>query len=516
MSDPVSTPDSSSSLGDRLQVLKRRWRLIAAVTVLAVAGSLAYSILQSPQYRATAEVLLAPTAFDVQRGGADISPEEVATQVRIVTSRPVAELVSEDLQLAETPALDDLVTVEAVGTARVLQISARAPEAAEAEEIAESVAESYLSYRRTNTQQSLSEVAALLTDRQQQIEARIDRLDAELSSNPDKTGELEAERRNLLSQLGQITAQLAGLDITVSAGAGGDVLTPMDGSAVQVAPRPYANAALALVIGLLLGIALAYPRDRLDKVGHSAQAIESRLGPVTVLSRVPQWRSGREPITVSQPDSRASQAFQSLVTQIRFRLGQQAVPGSADGGRVILVTSADTAEDRTEIAENLAVAAARVGLRVVLVDADLRHSAQPLKLAPDTSRGLIDVLQGDELAPALSASHVDGLKILPSGDQSSEPTGLMASARMRAVVQALRKSMDLVVLITPPVGSYADALELAASADLSILVCRVGESRLAPVESAARRLREMGSTTHALGAVVIDNTEGKRSSSRPA
>jgi polysaccharide biosynthesis transport protein len=510
LSDPADIPDNRSTLGDQLQVLRRRWRLVALLPALAVAASLAYSLMQPPQYRASTEVLLAPTTFDVQRGGSDITPEEVATQVRVVTSRPVAELVRDDLRLAQTPVLEDLVTVEAVGNARVLRITARAREASDAGALAESVADSYLYYRRTNTQRSLGEVAGVLTERQQQIETRIDRLDAALRGSPDRTGELEAERRNLLSQLGQLTSQLAGLDITVSAGAGGEVLTPLGGTAVKVAPRPYLNAGLSLLIGLLLGIAFAFLRDRLARVSHSAEAIERRLGEVMILRRVPQWRGDQNPIMIAQPDSRASQAMQSLFTQVRFRLEQ--APSSADGGKVILCTSAESGEGKTEIAENLAVAAARVGLRVALVDADLRHPAESLTLAPPSSTGLTDVLEGDSLARILVAGPVEKLMILPSGDTSTDPSSLMVSHRMREVVQSLRERMDLVFLLTPPVVHYADALELTPNADLSILVCRVGKSRLAAVETAMHRLREVGSSS--LGAVVIDNEGSKRSGSR--
>lgn len=502
MSEPSIAPENRAGLGDQVRVLRRRWPLVALVTLVLVAASLVFSYSQTPQYRSTTEVLLAPTVFDVQRGGAEISPEEVATQVRVVTSRPVADLVRDDLRLAETPSLTTLVTVEALGNARVLRITARANDATDAAEISQSVASSYLSYRQTNTRRSLDEVSAVLTERQEQIETRIDELDDALGQRRDPTGELEAERSNLLSQLGAITTQLASLDITVSSGAGGDVLTSVDSGTQQVAPRPVLNGVLSLFIGLLLGIGLAFARDRFDKVAHDTESIEASLGGAKVLSRIPRWETGawdEDPITVTHSASDVSQSFQSLAARVRYVVGR--APNARGKGHVVMCTSAETEEGSTEVAANLAVAAARVGMQVVLIDADLRPHSEPLRMSPASAPGLADVLVGGSLDHFLLPGPVDNLMILPAGDPPPDPTGLMVSVRMDSLVSELRRRLDLIVMVTPPSMEYADALELSAHADLNLLVARIGRSRLPSVRAVSQRFRDIGADD--LGAVVI-------------
>lgn len=492
-----------SLLADQLRVLRRRWRLIALVCVFAVAASLAYSLNRVPEFRSTADVLLSPTAFDVRQGGGELTPEEIATQVRIATSQPVAGLVRDDLRLANTPVLEDLVTVEALGSSRVLRITSRMTHPEEAAEVARSVAQSYLVYRQTNTQQTLTEVTSSLAERQQRLETRLAGLDEALADRPDPGGKLAAERREVLGQLSRISAQLADVDISVAGGAGGELLDEPAENTVQVAPRPVLTVALSLLIGLLAGIALALTRDRSDPVAHDEESLVPFLGPAHVLARVPRWKSTTREnriITISRPESPASQAFQVLVAKVRHLTA--ALPRRTGRGAVLVCTSASADEGKTDVAVNLAVAAARVGMRVVLVDADPRRRAgQQLPGVRPAAPGLTDVLlDGRRLEQYLVEGPAAHVLILPAGVLPSDPVELFTAARLRPVFAALADQADLVIVDAPGAG-YAASLEVAELADVTLLVTRLGRSRLSAVRSAAERLQDVG--VEDLQAVVI-------------
>jgi succinoglycan biosynthesis transport protein ExoP len=500
-------PGPRSVVGDQLRAVRRHWRLIALVAVLAVTASLAYSLLRVPEFRSTADVLLSATSYDVQRGNDELTPEEMATQVQVATSRPVANLVREDLRLLETPTLDDLVTVEALGSSRVLRFTARTTHPDEAAEIARSVATSYLAYRQTNTEETLSTVTDALAKRQEQIESALDRL----ATAGDSGADFADQRRDLESQLGQVTTQLASLDIAVAGGAGGQLLDEPEANTSQIAPRPAVNGVLSLLIGLIAGLALALTRNRFDDVAHDEDGLLPVLGATHVLGRVPRWKLGsseNRPVTVAMPGSRPSQAFQELVARVRFLAS--GIPEVSGRGAVLMCTSAEADEGKSDVAVNLAVAAAKVGMRVILVDADLRRAAnsQPRGL-PLSDVGLTDVLTtGQRVGPLLVDGPVSGLSILPAGPVPADPGGLIASARMRPILAALAEQADLVVVDASPNARYADALEVAGVADVTVLVTRIGRSRLSTVRAAAERLQDVGATN--LATVVTAAPVGQR------
>jgi capsular exopolysaccharide synthesis family protein len=506
MDQESGAPDSRSMVGDQLRAVRRRWRLVALVAVLAVAASLAYSLLRVPEYRSTADVLLSATAYDVQRVGAELTSEEMATQVQVATSRPVANLVRDDLRLAATPSLDDLVTVEALGSSRVLRFTARTSHPDEAAEIARSVASSYLTHRRTKTQQTLSGVTDALAERQQQLESALDRL-AATPADPRARADVAAERRDLESQLGQITTQLASLDIPVTGGAGGELLNEPEENTSQSAPRPVVNGVLALLIGLLAGLALAVMRNRFDNVAHDEDNLVASLAPAQIVGRVPRWKAHSPEdrlITVSRPESHPSQAFQAVVARIRFLV--RGVPEATGRGAILLCTSARADEGKTDVALNVAVAAAKVGMQVILVDADYRRSPgeRPHGL-PMSEVGLSDVLMsGRSVERSLVEGPVRGLSVLPAGAVPADPGGLVASTRMRPVLAALADQADLVIVDTSPNARYADALELAGLVDATVLVTRMGRSRLPMVRAAAERLQDVGAVN--LAAVVLGSS----------
>lgn len=503
------------ALRDYLRILRRRWLLVALSVVLAVGGSIAYSLVQTPRYVAWAEVLVEPTAADVNSSGTlEVTPEEMSTQVQVVTSAPVAELVQQRLRLVAAPDLTELVTAEPLGSSRIVRITAAATRPAVAATEANAVATAYLQYRATESTRQFEAAAADLSARQTAVEDRIDAIDQALLEDPANSVELESERRGLLTQLGQIASQTTSVNQSVAGvGGGGTVLHRATPPAAPVSPKPLLNGALAAVIGLVLGVGLALLRDRFDEVVHDEEAVRRALGRAPVLGRIPRWddvSTRNRLVTLMYPHALASEAFQSLSVNVRFLLAAARRPAGRAG--VVMTTSAQPQEGKTVTAANLAVAAARVGMRVVLIDADLRRArvAERFGLGSDVP-GLSDLLASDDdVASSLVDVGVENLLLLPAGTIPPNPTELLASPRMRMVLQEIAGSADLVVLDTPPALLVADTLELVSAVDLSIVVARRGFSHRRAIASVVERLRQVGADS--IGGVVnhIDSEEGTK------
>ena len=257
----------TSSLLGYTTMLRRRWPIVVAILVIAVAASLLFTMLRPHVYKATSELLLDST--DSGSNSSAIDPEEVATQARVVTSLPVATLVVNDLQLSETPR--DLIadiTVVTNGT-RVLDVSAERDSASESAAIANAFAESYLSYTRQQSVQDAADARRDLADQRTQIQGRLSEIDGELASaSPAQIQKLNAERDSLLAQLGQLRASLFTVSDGDPSASAGLLLLPATTPSHAAGPSPLRTAALVALLALIVGIGVALLRDRLDASVH--------------------------------------------------------------------------------------------------------------------------------------------------------------------------------------------------------------------------------------------------------
>jgi capsular exopolysaccharide synthesis family protein len=139
--------------------------------------------------------------------------------------------------------------------------------------------------------------------------------------------------------------------------------------------------------------------------------------------------------------------------------------------KVIQVTSALPGEGKTTIAVSLAISAAVAGLKVVLVDADLRHPAVSRFFKLEKEGGLVDLLTGAGTADNALRFHKDlKLTILPAGSKTLNPPDVLGSERMKALITRLRDTFDYIVVDTPPVGPVIDAVIVANLADKTVFV----------------------------------------------
>jgi polysaccharide biosynthesis transport protein len=229
----------------------------------------------------------------------------------------------------------------------------------------------------------------------------------------------------------------------------------------------------ALLAGLGLAVGGAFAMEMLRTGFTSPREVEQALG-IPVLASVHRMKKnellkdGKNiPVPFYQihhPLSPFSESLRTLRSSIHMSDVDQPP-------KVIHVTSARPGEGKTTIAVSLAISAAFAGLKVVLVDADLRHPAASRFFKLEQENGLVDLLTGVRSADNVSRFYKDlKLSIIPAGSKSLNPPDVLGSERMKAFIAQLKESFDYVVVDTPPVGPVVDAAIVANLADKTIFV----------------------------------------------
>ncbi len=485
-----------TSLRDHVEIMKRRWRLLVAGLVLGVAAGLGLSAMQATEYSAEATLLLDPGRTPTSATVMD--PDEVATQANVVASVAVAERVLDELGLDESPQrLLGSVTVSVIDQTRTVAVVAARPTASEAAEVANAFANQYVAHRVEEAVGNTAAVRAALQSQLSTVTAELSTVREELEQEPgpDRTSLLEAQEQSLVALQADLQTQVMLLGSPTEPTPGGELLYPAEPPARPSQPRPLSGAALGGLLGLVLGTLVAYARDRFDDGIRDEQRLKSTLGAVPVLGRIPEEaRRTIRPAALVDPHSSASEAYRSLTTNVRF-LSAGHRPSRKEQGELLVVSSSVAGEGKTTLATNIAVTAARVGFRVLLVDADLRDPKVNDRFGIETPVGLSHVLaESGRLQEAVTDVPLGfgSLRIIGAGAVPPNPAELLAGPRASRLWQQLRGVADLVVVDTAPLLGVADTLEIVREADLVLLAVRHRVSRVHQVQSSMERVRQVG------------------------
>ena len=181
-----------------------------------------------------------------------------------------------------------------------------------------------------------------------------------------------------------------------------------------------------------------------------------------------------------------TEAFNTLAALLESR-------ATEESARLFAVTSSAPSEGKSTVACNLAVALARAGSRVLLVDADLRRGTQHKIFNVGNELGLSAYLQGgtDTIESMMSATDVENLTLMPSGQPMQNPIPFLHAERFHALLPDLKAWYEYVIVDLPPVKSAADALIVAPLADATILVTAASQTRKDDVTYAKRMIRSV-------------------------
>jgi len=428
---------------DYALVLRKRWRLIVLCTLLAVAASLIATLAMTPKYQASAQLFVSTSTglesnVSGLSAGGQFAQQRVKSYANIVDSPPVTDAVIEELQLSTSSRqLAESIEATAPLDTVLITVDVTNVDPRQAQRIANSVAEQF------------TRVASDLETPEGQ------------QSSPVKVS----------------------------------VVRTADLPEAPVSPRTKLNIALGLLVGLAVGVGAAVLRETLDTSLKGAEEIQQALDLPTLGLIAYDPDAEKRPLIVHvDPQSVRAEAFRQLRTNLQF-VDVDRKP------RSIVVTSSVPSEGKSTTTCNLAIALTQAGLRVILVEADLRRPRLAGYLGLEGAVGLTDALVGRADLDDLLQSWGDGnLQVLASGPTPPNPSELLGSEQMGELLEDLESRCDLVLLDAPPLLPVTDAAVLTAHASGAIVVIRSGRTTREQATRAVEILR--GVDAHVYGAVI--------------
>ncbi|MDQ6696944.1 MAG: polysaccharide biosynthesis tyrosine autokinase [Actinomycetota bacterium] len=485
-----------SPIRSYLSFVQRRLGVIIVVVVVFTGLAVAYTARQPSVYQATSRVLLQGTLAEQIVAGqsnnlAFLANDPGETELQVMQSPVIEDAVAR--KLGHNPA----VSVARIGTSTIVVITASSGNKVLAARDATTYAHVYVKVRKQQQLDQLVEVSnqfqakvTALDGQLAKVQAPLDKIEAQIAASTDPAaparlqGRRQALEQRLTPEINSITSrrttysdQLDRLQLALSATVTGGAQVVADAVApsTPVEPRPFHTGAIAFGIALVIGIGLALLLEQLDDSIRSKTQLELLTGLATVglIPSVRSWRRGKahEVVQAGAENSSAAEAYRSLRTAVQFI-------GVERPAQVIQITSAMPSEGKTTTAANLALALARGGKRVVLVDCDLRRPRLHELFDLPGERGLTMVLLHEiALSEAIqSVAEERQLALLSSGEVPPNPVELITAGGFANIISTLRAEADYVIVDTPPILPVADARVISALVDVTLLVVAANSS----------------------------------------
>lgn len=474
------------------QILRRHRWLIFFVVAITVIGAASYSFTRTNLYTATAKVNVFPTGLSLAEAGT-VGFQKILnmpTEAEVVKSEEVARRAIRDLRFTgRTRELLKRVQVEIVPESQVLAISFTDPDPLVSQQGALAFATGYLEYRGGQAQE--------------EVQRQREDLEKKLLDTQTKISELGSDSNSALKAIyeAQSATYAAGLAELEQINTNpGQVLAEPDVPNRPSSPNHQMNLALGLLLGIALGVGVAFLRAQTDTRLRDRDRLEEAIG-IPVLASIPRdptWEDESQPrlVSLENPRSSVAEAYRTLRTTVLAAAARHGV-------RTILVTSPLAGEGKTTTAANLAVVMAQADRRVALISADLRRPRVHRFFDLANEQGLSEVLTGRVTAEsAFRRTDVDGLWVLPSGNEPENPAELLQSKAMEELIEEQRDHADFVIIDCPPVLAVADSLGVIPFVDGVLFVADAAGSRVDAVTQAGTQLAQMGAPL--LGAVLND------------
>lgn len=275
-------------------------------------------------------------------------------------------------------------------------------------------------------------------------------------------------------------------ELSAAAGIASNNISVVDAAEPPLAPAspslPF-NLAVSLLLGTVLAGVLVLAREQIDDAVRSPADLERKLH-LASMGVVPMLPAGADVKTeLHAPKSPIAEAYNALRSALLYST-PQGLP------RSILVTSTQAGEGKSTTSVAVATGFAKLGRRVVLVDADLRRPSLHKLLDGKPERGLSDLLIGQASAAEVAMPvGGDGFSLITAGPLPPNPTDLLSGGRLPEVLRGLEDGFDLVVIDGPPVLGLADAPMLAANTRAVLFVIEANRGVRGRTKAALRRLR---------------------------
>jgi len=436
-------------LRDYVRLLRRRWRLIALCALLGIAAALAATLTQTKVYTASFQFFVSAqgSPSTASSGSGDINnaytgglftQQRVKSYADVLQSPRLGELVAKDLGLQRSAAaVASQVTATAPLDTVLINLSVKDPSPVMAQRIAQSIGI--------------------------QFPKVVEQLEKPTSGGP--------------------------APVKVS------VIQPAALPSTPTSPRPTLNLALGLLVGLAVGVGGAVLRETLDTSVKSPEQAEELVGAPMLGAISFDPNAPKNPLVVhTAPNSARSEAFRQMRTNLQFVDIEHAL-------RSVVVTSSVPGEGKSTTTCNLSLSLAEAGVRVILLEGDLRRPRVAEYMGLEGAVGLTSVLLGRvPLEDALQSWGDGALRVLPSGPLPPNPSELLGSAGMEELLRRLEGLADIILIDAPPLLPVADAAVLGAMTSGVLMLVRSNRTNIEQVKRATTTAKAVGATV--LGVIL--------------
>jgi succinoglycan biosynthesis transport protein ExoP len=421
-------------LRDYLRILRKRWLVILALALLGVASGAGASILSTPMYQASTlvyvQVQSAGSVGELAQGSTFLQ-NQVTSFAEVVNTPRVLDSAIKSLDLNETAAeLANSVAASAQPNTVNIQITVTRDSPTEAQSIANAVTSSF--------RQVVGEIT-------------------------------ESSGASPVSQ------------VSVS------VLREAEAPESAISPDTLLNIGLGLIIGTALGLGIALLRDILDmRIRNEKDVVAITDAPIIGGISFDPGAVSKPLIVQDSPHGVRAEAFRTLRTNLQFL-------DVESGAKSFVITSSIPSEGKTTTAANLAIAVADSGAQVLLIDADLRRPKIASYMGLEGAVGLTDVLiSRAELADVLQPWGRSNLVVLPAGAIPPNPSELLGSRAMAALLRELETEFDVVIMDLPPLLPVTDAALVSKLVTGALVVVAAGRTHKGEFAAAVESLQNVG------------------------
>jgi succinoglycan biosynthesis transport protein ExoP len=498
----MDTEQTNLSLEQVAGVLRRRAPWILLCFALVAVAAYGFSKHETKQYTATASLVFSNNQLGQQVAGLAVASStsqqaQENTNLKLVklgdmatkTAAVIGQGLTKQLVSAE-------LSISGEGESNIVNVSATATSPTLAADIANTYTAQFVKEQQDSNHAYYASALALVNKQLAELSPR------------QRAGTAGLALEDRTQSLGTL-AELRNGNVQVAQAA----TAPTSPSS----PRVSRNTFLGGIVGLLLGLVVAFLLERFDRRIREPKDLEAIYG-LPLLGVVPESAAlsrsarGKQNAREALPASEA-EAFHLIRAHLRYFNVDREL-------RTLLVASAAPGDGKTTVARHLAGAAARMGARVLLIEADLRRPTVAAQLDIASGPGLADVLIGmASLNDAIQSIDLDQparrdsrrgrmLDALVAGAAlPPNPGELIESHAMESLLEQVRSTYDLVVIDTPPLTAVSDAFPLLRKVDGVIIVGRVGRNR----RDVAERLHETltGAGAPLLGVVANGLKSGR-------
>lgn len=477
------------------------WLILLSVFIAAGASFFA-SKATTPLYRTKTTLMVGKITQKPDPNSADIyTGQQLAyTYTQLVRREPVLKGALQALGMPlNWEGLANQVSANIVPQTQLIEINVVDSDPRRAKALADAIAQQLIEQSPAGTSNASNEQVAFIQNQLKDLKAKTEAGQADLARLKQ-----ELDAANSARQIQDLQNQVSILDTKISDWQktyssllvtlqGGDVnvLTVMEEASVPslpISPNTRMNVLLAAVIGLLLAVAGVFVIEYLDDTVKSREDIERAVGtpPLGTIGFIEGENYADKLIVARQPMSPIVEAFRVLRMNLQF--SELDAPT-----QTLMVTSPNPLEGKSLTTSNLAVVLAQSGLRVIIVDADLRRPVVHRIFDLPNRQGLSNAaLSGnDSIEAFIQTPKIENLRVLTSGPSLPNPAQFLSSERMKEIIAELKSIADIVVFDSPPCLPVADSTILGTEVDGTILVLAAGRTRTSDARQAADLLRRV-------------------------